>query len=474
MRLRPPLLGSGPGAALVAAACAARGVLLWACASAGSWPGAIQTAAAAPAACAPGTQIGTQAGEPADSVAGGASPALAEPPEAAWPPRAEGAPQDEDSAPRSDFRTDLQLARRVLAEFEASRAALLDPRAFADPLLGPIGAPHPAAEQLLLEARDGADVGAWRPRLRLEFRPDGRLASATAWDAFGTCLGLTRFSYTPEGRLLEERRQAASTAAETLDWRRFEPDGAAVRMQHGGPGEQLLDSERIDAEGRLLERRAQEADGTWVEWRAERAPDGALLRVHERRAGGAERLVLSARPLAPLTELCCHHDGAAIPFLLRLQPRRPGETGFELELEPQGARLLLQRAPGDPQPGLTGNDSAASAPGESSDWERLEVRLWQPPRRQIRPLFPRFEPGWLERARNDARLAPAGAAPPRLELGHAEPEPADGALRFVSLEFRDGHWCLGRLERYARARRAFEPTGQEFRLSWQPAQREAR
>lgn len=424
-----------------------------------------------------------------------------------------GAQPGEPRSPRRDFRADLQLARRALAEFEHSRANLLEPRAFEDPLLGWIAAPGPGVAALELEASDPASDGAWQPRLRLGFRPDGRLDSATAWDGFGACLGTTRWIYGPDGALLEQRREAEPGRAEPLGSLRFERAGDSVRVLFSGAGEPRTESELVDGAGRLLERQALEADGTRVEWRAERAPDGALLAIHERRGEAAPRPILSARALPPLTELCCHHDGAAIPFQLRLAPSRPGETGFELELEPQGARLLLIRAddrpasprgaspersepgphpasetpPGSQAAGTAGPEAARSGSNTESapdpaappddpapDWQRLEMRLWQPPRRAGRPLFPRFEPAWLEQPGVDGPLAPAGATPLRLELGGAEPQPADGALRFVATEFRDGHWCEGRLERYGRSRRSFEPSGLRFRLSWSPMEPQTR
>lgn len=424
-----------------------------------------------------------------------------------------GAQAGEPRSPRSDFRSDLQLARRALAEFERSRANLLEPRAFEDPLLGWISAPGPGVAALELQANDPASDGAWQPRLRLGFRPDSRLDSASAWDGFGACLGTTRWIYGPDGALLEQRREAGPGAPELLETWRFERAGDSVRVLFSGAGEPRTESELVDGAGRLLERRALEADGTRVEWRAERAPDGALLAIHERRGEAAPRPILSARALPPLTELCCHHDGAAIPFLLRLAPSRPGETGFELELEPQGARLLLIRAedrpasprgaspegpepgphpsaetpPGSQAAGTAGTEAARSGSNTESapdptalpadpalEWQRLELRLWQPPRRQGRPLFPRFEPTWLEQPGVDGPLAPQAAAPLRLQLGGAEPEPNDGAQRFVATEFRDGHWCEGHLERYARARRRFEPSGLRFRLRWSFTEPQAR
>jgi hypothetical protein len=389
-----------------------------------------------------------------------ADPLLADPQVAAQPPQQlppEGQTKPTGESPQeTDFRAHLQRARKLLADFEISRRPQLEPRGWHDPLLGLLSAPETGVRELSTETEALAGQDQWQPRQRLTFRPDGQLQQVLTWSTFGRFEERVDFSYDEQGRLRTRWHYADPDAqaapSQRLTW---EPRDKLWQSQLWAADGLLVCTETCDAEGRLLSQTWPQQSNASIQ--AERDAEGRLLGISEQIANGTANPLLLVRHSPPLSEFSLLHQGEIIPFRLRIQgPQYPGQT-IDVELEPQGVRLELHQRPSAAEPTL--------------EHSSLGLRVWQPPRRGSRPLFPRFEPAWLERGPRDAESGAAldfhlGLANSRLELSSTGTRPAEGALRFVPSEFKQGLWTAGQQERYSRARQAWEPAGLRVRRAW--------
>lgn len=355
-----------------------------------------------------------------------------------------------------EFRAQLQRARQLLAEFERSRAPLLAPRGWLDPLLGYVSAPEPGVRSLTVAFNGLEPDSGWQPRQALTFAQDGRLEQVLSWSSLGPFEERVELRYDEQGRLRVREHHGEREGSDALRERLLlEPQEAGWRSELYDELGRLTCVERWDGQGLLLSQSWPLVATTVVA--AERDAAGRLLGISEQTEADPKVPLVAALHTPPLTQFSLWHRGEAIPFRMRiLGPADPGQT-IDVELEPQGVRLELQQ-------------HRPEASGKSQQTQ-LSLRVWQPPRRGSQPLFPRFEPVWLQRgAVAEGQQLPldfeSGSSVERVELSPEGHVPAEGALRLRSTVFRGGLWVECVQERYSRKRQAWEPAGLKVKRDW--------
>jgi hypothetical protein len=369
-----------------------------------------------------------------------------------------GAVEQKEDRPSAEpeFRAQLQRARQLLAEFERSRKTLLEPRGWLDPLLGYQSAPEPGVRSLSLALNALEPESAWQPRQALTFAADGRLEQVLSWSSLGPFEERVELRYDEQGRLRvrehHAEREDSSAPRERL---LLEPLEAGWRSERFDQLGRLSCVEHWDGQGRLLRQSWPLLATTTLV--AERDPGGRLLGIAELTDAGIQVPLIAVLYTPPIAQFSLWHRGEAIPFRMRIEgPADAGQT-IDVELEPQGVRLELQQ-------------HRPTAQGRLEPTQ-LSLRVWQPPRRGSQPLFPRFEPVWLQRgALTEASEVPlefqGGASTQRVELSASGEQPAEGALRLRETEFRGSLWTECVQERYSRKRQAWEPAGLKVKRDW--------